>query len=310
LTGFAPFLIIHHNLQMLELGASFKKARESQNVSIDRIAEETRISTRFLMAIENEQFDVLPGGIFNRGFIRTYAERLGVDPEEAIRLYEKSARAVEAEPVRQETPKATGNTTKIPVYYAAVAVLLILFVGFYIWTRPSEPSISTAVAASPAPAETPTAPIPAPSANPVTPPTELPASTKPAATTPQPGPIAVPSAAVKPPAAVVAAAPSVPPSTGAAANSPVVIELQVSEESWFQLAADGNSVVAGEVLPVGATRRYTANSSMDVSIGNASGIKLRVNGQPVSYLGRNGQVRKMTITPSTSAASLAVKAAE
>ena len=100
---------------MLELGVSFKKARESQNVSIDRIAAETRISTRFLMAIENEQFDILPGGIFNRGFIRTYAERLGIDPEEAIRSYEKSARVVEPEPARQEAPKVLGRVYTAPV---------------------------------------------------------------------------------------------------------------------------------------------------------------------------------------------------
>ena len=116
--------------------------------------------------------------------------------------------------------------------------------------------------------------------------------------------------AVKSPSEVTAARSVVAAATSNPANSPVVIELQVNEESWFQLAADGNSVVAGEVLPVGASRRYTATNSMDVSIGNASGIKLRVNGQPVSYLGRSGQVRKMTITPSTSAASLTVKAAE
>src|SRR5438874_1258641 len=116
---------------MLELGESFKKARESQNVSIDRIAAETRISTRFLLAIENEQFDVLPGGIFNRGFIRTYAERLGIDPEEAIRLYEKFARVVEPEQPRQEAARVPGKTTKIPVYYVAIAGLLILGISFY-----------------------------------------------------------------------------------------------------------------------------------------------------------------------------------
>jgi cytoskeletal protein RodZ len=56
---------------MSEFGARFKKARESQNISLDRIAVETCISTRFLRAIEDEQFEALPGGIFNRGFIRT-----------------------------------------------------------------------------------------------------------------------------------------------------------------------------------------------------------------------------------------------
>jgi cytoskeleton protein RodZ len=296
---------------MLELGGSFKKARESQNVSIDRIAAETRISTRFLLAIENEQFDILPGGIFNRGFIRTYAERVGIDPEEAIRLYERSARVVEAEPPRPEAPRVSGKTTKIPVYYVAIAGLLILFIGFYIWTRPSEPSISTAVAASPAATESKVAPADIPEPEPVAP-AEVRLSVDRTPQTPTmlaPNAVPVSSPAAHPPLAVTPAVPAAS-AQSAASNAPVVIELQVREESWFQLSADGTSVVASEVLPVGTVRRYTANSSMDMGIGNAAGISLRVNGQPVSSLGRSGQVRRITITPSTSAASLAVKAAE
>ena len=76
---------------MPNFGASFKKARESKGIPLDRIATETRISTRFLQAIENEDFHLLPGGIFNRGFIRTYAERLGLDPEQAVAEYEQLA---------------------------------------------------------------------------------------------------------------------------------------------------------------------------------------------------------------------------
>ncbi len=124
---------------MLEFGTSFRKSRESLNLSIDKIAEETRISSRFLEAIENERFDLLPGGIFTRGFIRTYAVRLGLDPEEAIRGYEKLFLAEEAEPVHQETERVRGKTTKIPVYYVALAGLLILVVIFYFLTRHKEP---------------------------------------------------------------------------------------------------------------------------------------------------------------------------
>src|SRR6266571_5129207 len=64
---------------MSNFGASFKKARESKGISLERIAAETRISTRFLLAIENEEFNLLPGGIFNRGFVRTYAEKVGLE---------------------------------------------------------------------------------------------------------------------------------------------------------------------------------------------------------------------------------------
>src|SRR2546428_9726159 len=80
---------------MTDFGASFKKARESLGVSLDQIAVETRISTRFLLAIESEDFRCLPGGIFNRGFIRTYAGRVGLDPDQAVADYERLAQSSE-----------------------------------------------------------------------------------------------------------------------------------------------------------------------------------------------------------------------
>ena len=272
---------------MLELGTSFRKSRESLNLTIDKIAAETRINPRFLEAIENERFDLLPGGIFNRGFIRSYAVRLGLDPEEAVQGYEKLFRAVEAEPAQQETERVRGKTTKIPVYYVALAGLLILVVVFYFLTRHKEPALtvanppvadSTAVAA---PAEVP-APDTIPAATLVSVPTAEPVPAKPA-----PAPASLPS--------------------NASSNASVVIELEVREESWFKLSSDGSDVVTSEVLAPGTTRRYTAATSMNVSIGNAAGVALRVNGRPISSLGRAGQVRNITITPTTSAASLEVR---
>src|SRR5678810_1121417 len=152
---------------MLELGTSFRKSRESLNLSIDKIAAETRINPRFLEAIENERFDLLPGGIFNRGFIRAYAVRLGLDAEEAIQGYEKLFRAAEAEPVQQDPERVRGKTTKIPVYYVALAALLILVVVFYFLTRHKEPPLTVA---KPAIAE------PIAVAPPAPPPAEVPAT--------------------------------------------------------------------------------------------------------------------------------------
>jgi cytoskeletal protein RodZ len=272
---------------MLELGTSFRKSRESLNLSIDKIAAETRINPRFLEAIENERFDLLPGGIFNRGFIRSYAVRLGLDPEEAVQGYEKLFRAVESEPVQQETERVRGKTTKIPVYYVALAGLLILVVVFYFLNRHKEPPLTTAnPAVTDSPAVAPPAPAPAEVPGPET----IPATALASVPAPEP-----------PPAKPAPARPSL------TSNASVVIELEVREESWFKLSSDGSDVVNSEVLPPGTTRRYTASNSMNVSFGNAAGIALRVNGQPVSSLGRTGQVRNITITPTTSAASLEVR---
>src|SRR4026209_1304690 len=83
---------------MSNFGASFRKARESAGLPLEKIASETRISTRFLAAIENEDFHLLPGGVFNRGFIRSFAERVGLNPDQALSDYDKLSLAV-VEPV-------------------------------------------------------------------------------------------------------------------------------------------------------------------------------------------------------------------
>jgi cytoskeletal protein RodZ len=69
---------------MSEFGSTFKARREAKGLSLEQIATETRISTRFLQAIEHDDFQVLPGGIFSRGFVRAYAEVLGMDPDKAV----------------------------------------------------------------------------------------------------------------------------------------------------------------------------------------------------------------------------------
>src|SRR5579884_3950779 len=76
---------------MSDFGSTFKNARESMGLTLEQIAAETRIGTRFLKAIENEQFHLLPGGIFSRGFVRSYAERLKIDPEKAVADFERQS---------------------------------------------------------------------------------------------------------------------------------------------------------------------------------------------------------------------------
>jgi cytoskeletal protein RodZ len=68
-------------------GEHLKREREMRGVSLQEISTATRISTRFLDALENEQWDRLPGGVFNRGFVRAVAHFLGLDEEALIAEY-------------------------------------------------------------------------------------------------------------------------------------------------------------------------------------------------------------------------------
>jgi cytoskeletal protein RodZ len=70
-----------------QFGDKFRKEREKKKLSLDDVAQVTKIGTRMLQAIEDEHFDQLPGGIFNKGFIRAYAKHLGLNEEEAVSQY-------------------------------------------------------------------------------------------------------------------------------------------------------------------------------------------------------------------------------
>ena len=68
-------------------GEKLRKQREQRGISLDAISNTTKISPRMLRAIEDEHFDQLPGGVFNKGFVRAYARQVGLDEEEAVSDY-------------------------------------------------------------------------------------------------------------------------------------------------------------------------------------------------------------------------------
>ena len=68
-------------------GDKLRQQRERRGITLDAVANTTKISTRMLKALEDEHFDQLPGGVFNKGFVRAYARQVGLDEEEAINDY-------------------------------------------------------------------------------------------------------------------------------------------------------------------------------------------------------------------------------
>ncbi len=71
------------------LGEKLRTAREERGITLSEVAEQTRISPLYLEAIDSDNFKILPGGIFNKGFVRSYAKYVGVDEQEALREYSR-----------------------------------------------------------------------------------------------------------------------------------------------------------------------------------------------------------------------------
>src|ERR1700690_511821 len=108
-------------------GDQLKREREMRGVSLEEISAATRISTRFLEALEKEQWDQLPGGVFRRGFIRSVARYLGLDGDALISEYELQTKDVPKDLASEQ------HLYNIPRDYrpaaAAVAVLVGLLLG-------------------------------------------------------------------------------------------------------------------------------------------------------------------------------------
>jgi len=77
----------------------------------------------------------------------------------------------------------------------------------------------------------------------------------------------------------------------------ITLDIQALEPTWIKVRSDGNSVVAGEILERGMTRKFTAEMSLYISVGNAAGLTLKINDRPVKPLGKSGQIRSVTFTP-------------
>jgi cytoskeleton protein RodZ len=83
---------------VFEIGTSLRSARERQGLELSQIERETRIRARYLRALEDERFDVLPGSAYAKGFLREYAEFLGLDGQRFVEEYNARFPAVEEPP--------------------------------------------------------------------------------------------------------------------------------------------------------------------------------------------------------------------
>lgn len=119
------------------LGERLRDARESKGLSIGDVAEQTRISALYLESIENNDYSPLPGGIFNKGFVKSYAKFVGIDENEALAEYARLTYVPtdenEEEQLRVYRPEVltddNSGRSMIPNAILAVVVLGVLTAG-------------------------------------------------------------------------------------------------------------------------------------------------------------------------------------
>jgi cytoskeletal protein RodZ len=137
---------------MPTLGEELRRRREEQGITLAEISETTRIGTRFLKAIEDNNFSVLPGGIYTRNFIRSYAERVGMEGDEAITVYQQqmsgqtgdlpisshdsvrvfpTERARSSETLGFRQPQSRTNWSTVVIAAGIVLIVLIIAISLF-----------------------------------------------------------------------------------------------------------------------------------------------------------------------------------
>jgi cytoskeletal protein RodZ len=288
---------------MPAFGENLRREREMRGVSLEEIASFTKISRRFLEAIEEDDFARLPGGIFARSFIRSYVRYLGLDEDRVMAEYQLAARP--QEDVDLHWAPTSKSVTPRPVVRAplvATLVGIILFSGGYALYHYSRRVAETPPPPAPSPVATPSPAAAAAQPIASTNPTALPAGVNPPAGGTAPGTIRAVAASVPgAPAAgeslptQAAARPAGPPSSQPTQDADLVLQVAATERSWVAVDADGKAAFQ-RVMDPNEVKTVKARDSFDVTAGNAQGIILTLNGETLRPLGRRGEVKSVHIT--------------
>jgi len=281
------------------LGARLKREREQRKITLDEISLSTKIGTRFLLAIEEEHFDQLPGGIFNKGFVRAYARSVGVDEAQAVADYELATGAtltpesqpgasplvaVPATPTPAFPSEDSGNgLSRIPWGWFAIALLVVAF-GFAFWgfhsrERSAKPIV---VPLPPAAINGSTA---APSNVPQAPPVPEIANTSPQS--PASKPAAVGSQT---------STPATPPPDSVPSPGAFLVQIKARADSWVAISADGRQIMQ-DMLTASAEKSIGARDQIVIKTGNAGALDISFNGKKLPSQGAYNEVKTITFDP-------------
>ena len=300
---------------MPSLGPYLSGLRQERGLSIEEMVRVTRVASYYLQALEREDFGALPAPVFTKGYIRAYCQVVGVSPDEALTRYAESA-GVPMPAAAGRSPSQTADSgsrrreTLLVSFVLLVGFGLALFV-VTLFLQSGRPDGPARHAGPPAPAGEPrplpdVATVPAvPRPRPATASSELPAP--PAATVRAASPPRVRDTAPAPsPEARAPTETSRPPAGGAdlaalrlgAVVSPYRLVARTSEVTWLRVRTEDGRATE-ETIPAGEVREWVSNRPFVLSVGNAGGITLELNGRTLPPLGGRGAVIGRLVVPPT-----------
>lgn len=269
---------------MSQLGERLRAAREAQGIAVSQASADTRILPRYIVALEDGDYQHLPGDVYARGFIRNYANYLGMPPDELIELYRLERGTTDAIKVVATTSTPRIRGLFVPSFFGVFFVVLALVGISYLLLSLTNNLGDQSVAQAPITTAVPT-PEPLPTWG--TQPTIAPVI----ASEPTAAP-AAPEAPTAPVAGGTLPTPE-PTATSTAQNAPIVASVRVAEGnhngSWLKITAD-RKVIYEAILKPGMVFPFTAQSNVAIRAGNAGVVFVTVNGVEQGPLGAEGKV--------------------
>lgn len=254
----------------MDIGAQLREAREAHGFTLTRLSQRTRVPEKALAAIERNDRSALPPPPFSRGFVRTYAAEVELDPDRLVRDY--FAQFPEQLPppvpiVKNELPATTWQTHSPWMGLAtAVAILAVVVATAVVLGRKAQTS------GEPQPVGTTgeaTAPAPASSTSPAASPVDRAAAPTPAS-------------------------PSTPPAP--TPQGQIVIALSTSRPCWVTASVDGKRTLY-RILQAGERETLAGDKEVRMRFGDAGAVSWTVNGRDAGAPGANGAVRDVRVTP-------------
>ena len=236
-------------------GDWLRRQREMREISLRDIADRTKISLRYLEAMEADRFDLLPAAVFAKGFLREYARYVGLSPDDVVNHYlsvnhpEEQEAAVDPKIRTKPKPLDPGQP---PVRRNWSYGLLLALVGFVLLVLVSLAALLVDRRH------------------------DQPASSRQAA----PSIVVPPAPAPKP-----AAAPTAPPQPSA----PLQVSLDFTQDCWVEAVIDGKNR-SSELRVQGEALQLEAEKSVVLTLGNAGAVEVQVNGYPLDLGRKRGDV--------------------
>lgn len=284
----------------MSFGVSLKRERELRGISLAEIARATKISVRLLEAIEKDRFDILPEGVFRKSFIRSYAKYLGMNEEQILQEYALQVQPNTAGQAAPEKPSVSfrdssaGSRRALLLTFGILLLLLAVGVGFWYFTQASRKGDATTTSQTPPVVQAPGG------------------KSSGEAIVPTSSPVPVPAESANSSTAVQGVSPASDPSTlkvlGELAKKPEPVGPVVTEDSapleltieaqdaaWVSVSAGDKSLFLGLMNPA-ESKKFPLAAPLKVTLGNAGGVRLQVNGQIFSSLGKSGERKILEIS--------------